>query len=184
MPSLLLRDSIHLRRSDSRRVSATSVLRRKRRVPGPSLIPASVAAMLQRGTVVPARHAGKEGDSLLGKHQAHNGWLEGGRSPLLESTQRATLLSLATATFQRQCNSLAGNGTLQRRYSYCTRIGAKCRGPGLCRRHCGVPDYRKLPECGFVRSGSMPVNVAVEKMSYRKNPVKSGRLRFRFPEIS
>jgi len=33
---------------------------------------------------------------LLGKHPAGNGWLEGGRSSLLESAQEATLSSVAT----------------------------------------------------------------------------------------
>lgn len=43
----------------------------------------------------------------FGKHQARNGWREGGRSSLLESAQGATLLSVAMPAFQRQSNSLA-----------------------------------------------------------------------------
>ncbi len=46
----------------------------------------------------------------FGKHQARNGWREGGRSSLLESAQGATLLSVATSAFQRQCNSLTEQG--------------------------------------------------------------------------
>jgi hypothetical protein len=47
-----------------------------------------------------------EGVCLLGKHQAGNGLLEGGRNSLLESAQEATLTSVATAAFSRQCKSL------------------------------------------------------------------------------
>src|SRR5579871_549648 len=42
----------------------------------------------------------------FGNHQAGNGWLEGGRSSLLESAQGATVSSVATLGFQRQCNGL------------------------------------------------------------------------------
>jgi hypothetical protein len=47
-----------------------------------------------------------EGSDLLGKHPAGNGSLDGGRNSLLESAQEATLISVATATFSRQCNIL------------------------------------------------------------------------------
>ena len=43
----------------------------------------------------------------LGLHPAGNGLLEGGRNSLLESAQQATLTSVATPAFPRQCNSLA-----------------------------------------------------------------------------
>ena len=54
-----------------------------------------------------SQKAGGEATRLLGKHQAGNGWLEGGRSSLLESAQEATLLSVAMVCFPRQCNTLA-----------------------------------------------------------------------------
>jgi hypothetical protein len=60
----------------------------------------------QRQSSQPAELAWKA-TRLLGKHQAHIGWLDGGRSPRLESAQEATLSSVATPAFQRQCNSLA-----------------------------------------------------------------------------
>jgi hypothetical protein len=44
---------------------------------------------------------------LLGKRTAGGGLLEGGRNSLLESAQEATLTSVATAAFPRQCNRLA-----------------------------------------------------------------------------
>jgi hypothetical protein len=38
--------------------------------------------------------------------------LESGRNSLLESAQQATLTSVATAAFSRQCNKLAGTALL------------------------------------------------------------------------
>jgi hypothetical protein len=56
------------------------------------------------GTVFSARQLAQDPTRLLGKHQARNGWLEGGRSSLLESAQGATPTSVATSCFQRQRN--------------------------------------------------------------------------------
>ena len=47
-------------------------------------------------TVLPAGGLAWKAICLLGKHPAGNGWLEGGRSLLLESAQEATLTSVAT----------------------------------------------------------------------------------------
>ncbi len=58
-------------------------------------------------TIVRASSTGDLGATrLLGKHQARNGWREGGRSFPLESGQEATLQSVASLSFLRQCNSL------------------------------------------------------------------------------
>src|SRR5580692_6766593 len=62
--------------------------------------------------------------SPLGKHPAGNRWLEGGRSSLLKSAQRATLLSIAVLSFASQCNGLdksraytCANGALKNGHS-------------------------------------------------------------------
>jgi len=44
---------------------------------------------------------------LLGKRPAGDGWLEVGRSSLLESAQEATLMSVPTRGLPRQSNGLA-----------------------------------------------------------------------------
>ena len=65
-----------------------------------------VTGASSQGTVLPADYAGMKWTGLLGKHPAGNGSLDGGRNSLLESAQEATLISVATVTFSRQCNRL------------------------------------------------------------------------------
>jgi hypothetical protein len=53
-----------------------------------------------------ARELAVKGLVSFRKHQAGNGWLEGGRSSLLKSAQEATLSSVAMVCFPRQSNAL------------------------------------------------------------------------------
>ena len=62
-------------------------------------------AFSQRQSSVPAVLASKA-TRLLGKHQAGNGWLEGGRSSLRESAQRATLLKCSNPRFPASMQQL------------------------------------------------------------------------------
>ena len=64
-----------------------------------------------------------KGSGLLGKHPAGSGWLESGRNSLLESAQEATLTSVPTSAFPRQCSEFA-KAALRSGLTSCFTCGA------------------------------------------------------------
>jgi len=109
LPSLLLRNSCLPRRiipaagSGSRAAIAADGLPVDR---FHAIVLCDGAGANSQGTFLPAVALAEQATGLLGKHPAGNSLLEGGRSLLREYAQKATLTSLATMAFPRQCNGL------------------------------------------------------------------------------